>query len=148
MYHTYIKLKNTFLFFNNYFNMLQNLQRCVTHYKSCCKISKYLYLRKNKSVFFNIILHTHIHTHTHTHTHTLIYIYILYIYVCIYIYIYIHLIYITYIYIYIYIYILNVAECNLSVLRVCWLRIWLRLDFTTLVDIESSSKKMIVRGWM
>ena len=44
LYHTYIKLKNTFLFFNNYFNMLQNLLQCVTHYKGCRKISKYLYL--------------------------------------------------------------------------------------------------------
>ena len=75
LYHTYIKSKNTFLFFNNYFNMLQNLLQCVTHYKSCRKISKYLYLLKN-------ILH--------------IYIYKLYN-----------------------IYMLNVAEYNLSVLRVC-----------------------------
>ena len=44
---------------------------------------------------------------------------------------------------------LNVAECNLSVLRLYWLRIWLRFDYcTTLVDIESSSKKMIIKGWM
>ena len=55
--------------------MLQNLLQCVTHYKSCRKISKYLYLLKN-------ILH--------------IYIYKLYN-----------------------IYMLNVAEYNLSVLRVC-----------------------------
>ena len=44
---------------------------------------------------------------------------------------------------------LNVAECNFHVLRVCGLRIWLRFDScTTLVDIESSSKKLIVKGWM
>ena len=43
----------------------------------------------------------------------------------------------------------NLIECNLRVLRVCWLRIWLRFNScTTLVDIESSSKKMIVKGWM
>ena len=41
---------------------------------------------------------------------------------------------------------LNVAECNLLVLRVCRLRMWLRFgSCTTLVDIESSSKKMIVK---
>ena len=40
LFYTYIKLKNTFLFFNNFFNMLQNLLQCVTHNESCCKISK------------------------------------------------------------------------------------------------------------
>ena len=44
LYHPYVKLKNTFLFLNNYFSMLQNLLQCFTHYKGCCKISKYLYL--------------------------------------------------------------------------------------------------------
>ena len=39
-----IKLKNAFLFFNKYFNILQNLLQCF------CKISKYLCLFKNKSV--------------------------------------------------------------------------------------------------
>ena len=42
---------------------------------------------------------------------------------------------------------LTVAECNLSVLRVCSQRIWLRFDScTTLVDIVSPSKKVIVKG--
>ena len=52
LYHTYIKLKNTFLFFNNYFNMLQNFLQCVTHYKDCRKISKYLYSIQFNSIQF------------------------------------------------------------------------------------------------
>ena len=43
LYYTYIKLKKSFLFFNICFNMLQNLLQCVTHYKGCCRISKFLY---------------------------------------------------------------------------------------------------------
>ena len=61
LYHTYIKSKNTFLFFNNYFNMLQNLLKCITHYKGCHKIAEYLYLFKAKRVFFNYILYIYIY---------------------------------------------------------------------------------------
>ena len=50
LHHIYIELKNTFLFFSNYFNTLQNVLQCVTHYKSCRKISKYFCLFKSKSV--------------------------------------------------------------------------------------------------
>ena len=53
LYHTYIKLKNTFLFFNNYFNMLQKF---VVRFPNI-----YIYLFKNKRVFFNLIIYINIY---------------------------------------------------------------------------------------